>query len=255
MGSFERIKDLLRGRSTVHQPPAHPAGPVLAAHPTAGIDIRPVKTQVEADMVWALLSEQIEHGWDDCLPQPLVHDDDTFGPTLIGAWGYDGLVAGAFVMPDEQTADAFMANGVQHAAQMTLRAVAVTQGIAVAPEHRREGLGLEVKRFCDAWAAQHHACLMLSVITAHEALGLNKKTGHHVLPTDVVPVIQIHDNTTGADCLADLGPRDQAGGYSQWSIGVIGQTHGLTVHLGQYRAAMGPPRGPDDVTWLTHIES
>lgn len=255
MHLFEPFTNLISGWRARHDPLAHTPGAGHAAHPTGRLVIRPVETQVEAQEVWSLLTEQIAHGWDKCFPQPGVNLDDTFRPTLIGAWTQDSLVAGAFVMPDEQTADAFMANGVQHAAQMTLRAVAVTQGIAVAPEHRREGLGLEVKRFCDAWAAQHHTCLMLSVITAHEALGLNEKTSHHVLPTDVVPVIQIHDNTTGADCLTDLGPRDQAGGYSQWSIGVIGQTHGLTVHLGQYRAAMGPPRGPDDVTWLTHIES
>ncbi|PAU67629.1 acetyl transferase [Bifidobacterium italicum] len=253
MGSFERIKNLLRTRRAVHQPPAHPAGTVLAAHPAAAIDIRPVETQMEADEVRASPSEQIEHGWDDCLPQPLAHDDDAFRPTLIGAWGQDGLIAGAFVMPDEQTADAFMANGVQHAAQMTLRAVAVTQGIAFTPEHRREGVGLKIKRFCDAWAAQHHACLMPAVITAHEALGLNEKTGHHILPTDVVPVIQIHDDATGTGCLIDLGPRDQTAGHSQWSIGVIGQTHGLTVHLGQYGATEDPPRGPDDITWTAHI--
>ncbi|MEF2736152.1 MAG: GNAT family N-acetyltransferase [Bifidobacterium choerinum] len=253
MGLLERFTNLPRIRRAGDQPFTHPVDAELTAHPASGLVIRPVETQMEADEIWALLVEQITHRWDDCVPQPRVNPDDSFGPTLIGTWTHDGLVAGAFVMPDEQTADAFMSYGVEHAAQMTLRTVAVTQGIAVAPEHRRKGIGLEVKRFCDTWAAQHDACLMLSVITAHKATGLNEKTGHHILPTDVVPVIQIHDDATGTDCLINLGPRDQKGGYSQWSIGVIGKTHGLTVHLGQYPASSDPPRGPEDVTWLAHI--
>lgn len=59
---------------------------------------------MQTDMVWRLLTEQIEHGWDESLPKPAPNPDDLYGPTLIGAWAEDRLVGGAFVMPDSQDA-------------------------------------------------------------------------------------------------------------------------------------------------------
>lgn len=68
--------------------------------------IVPTADQMQTDMVWRLLTEQIEHGWDESLPKPAPNPDDLFRPALIGAWSEDRLVGGAFVMPDSQDAQA-----------------------------------------------------------------------------------------------------------------------------------------------------
>ena len=64
------------------------------------LGVVPTADQMQTDMVWRLLTEQIEHGWDESLPKPAPNPDDLYGPTLIGAWAEDRLVGGAFVMPD-----------------------------------------------------------------------------------------------------------------------------------------------------------
>lgn len=115
--------------------------------------IVPTADQMQTDMVWRLLTEQIEHGWDESLPKPLPNPDDLFRPTLIGAWSEDRLVGGAFVMPDSQDAQALVSLGADKAAQAFERSCCMIQGIAVNPKHRREGIGLKIKRHCDLWAA------------------------------------------------------------------------------------------------------
>lgn len=115
--------------------------------------IVPTADQMQTDMVWRLLTEQIEHGWDESLPKPAPNPDDLFRPALIGAWSEDRLVGGAFVMPDSQDAQALVSLGADEAAQAFERSCCMIQGIAVSPERRREGIGLRVKRYCDLWAA------------------------------------------------------------------------------------------------------
>lgn len=56
--------------------------------------------QMQVDMIWNLLTEQIGECRNQQLPKPLPNPDDLFRPTLIGAWAEDRLVGGAFVMPD-----------------------------------------------------------------------------------------------------------------------------------------------------------
>lgn len=46
--------------------------------------IVPTADQMQTDMVWRLLTEQIEHGWDESLPKPAPNPDDLFRPALIG---------------------------------------------------------------------------------------------------------------------------------------------------------------------------
>ena len=246
----ESFKHLLHRRGTRHDPLAHPTATELAAHPAVGPVIRPVKTHMEAQEVWALLTEQISHRWDDSLPQPLVHLDDAFRPTLIGAWTGNRLTAGAFVMPDEVDARHYDLLGNHDGAQVIRSLIAVTQGIAVHPAHRREGIGLKIKRFCDTWAADHDARLMLSIVTTHEAVGLNEKAGHHVFPSHVVPIIQIENRTGDApDISFTLGARLQTEGLSLWALRILGQTTGLTLAIGEHPAAIDPRRHPDQVLW------
>lgn len=249
MHLFEPFKNLISGWRARHDPLAHTPGTGHAAHPAGSLVIRPVETQVEAQEVWSLLTEQIAHGWDKCFPQPGVNFDDTFRPTLIGAWTQDGLVAGAFVMPDEQDARHYALSS-DDGAQVIRSLIAITQGIAVHPAHRREGIGLQIKLYCNAWAADHDARIMLSIITAHEALGLNHKAGHHVFPADVVPVIYIEDRADGKpDICFTLGVRLQTEGLSLWSLRILGQTTGLTIAVGQHPASIDPRRHPDKVFW------
>ena len=75
---------------------------------------------------------------------------------------------------------AFWGIGRSDAAQAIARLVAETDGIAVRPDHRREGIGRKIKLFCDSFAAEHHAAIMVSVTTNHESACLNDKTKHIV---------------------------------------------------------------------------
>ena len=147
--------------------------------------IVPTADQMQTDMVWNLLAEQIEHGWDESLPKPLPNPDDLYGPTLIGAWAEDRLIGGASAMPDSQDAQALVSLGADKAAQAFERSCCMIQGIAVISKHRREGLGLKIKRYCDLWAAQHDACLVLSIPTNDAARHMNEKVGYDVLPPQV----------------------------------------------------------------------
>ena len=153
--------------------------------------IVPTADQMQTDMVWRLLTEQIEHGWDESLPKPLPNPDDLFWPALIEAWSEDRLVGGAFVMPDSQDAQALVSLGADEAAQAFERSCCMIQGIAVSPEHRREGIGLRVKRYCDLWSAQHDACLVLSIPTNDAARHMNEKVGYDVLPPQVALCIEV----------------------------------------------------------------
>ena len=103
-----RISSLFRPRGTN----ADPAG------------IVPTADQMQTDMVWNPLAEQIEHGWDESLPKPLPNPDDLYRPTLIGAWAKDRLIGGAFVMPDSQDAQALVSLGADKAAQASNEAAA-----------------------------------------------------------------------------------------------------------------------------------
>ena len=78
-----------------------------------------------------------------------------------------------------------MSLGADEAAQAFERSCCMIQGIAVSPEHRREGIGLRVKRYCDLWVAQHDACLVLSIPTNDAARHMNEKAGYDVLPPQV----------------------------------------------------------------------
>lgn len=81
------------------------------------LGIVPTADQMQTDMVWNPLAEQIEHGWDESLPKPLPNPDDLYRPTLIGAWAKDRLIGGAFVMPDSQDAQALVSLGADKAAR------------------------------------------------------------------------------------------------------------------------------------------
>lgn len=72
----------------------------------------------------------------------------------------DGLVTGAFVMPDEQDARHYALSS-DDGAQVIRSLIAITQGIAVHPAHRREGIGLQIKLYCNSLGGRprrsHHA--------------------------------------------------------------------------------------------------
>ena len=74
------------------------------------LGIVPTADQMQTDMVWNPLAEQIEHGWDESLPKPLPNPDDLYRPTLIGAWAKDRLIGGAFVMPDSHVRNQWRKN-------------------------------------------------------------------------------------------------------------------------------------------------
>lgn len=237
------IKNLLRRAARVHR--------VDPLEPVGG----PVRDEAEAQEVWSLLTEEIKHRWNGSLPDPLVEDDGTLGPTLIGLWAEDRLIGGAFVRPAVEEAAAFAAHGWKDAAQVVRERVCVTETIAVRGECRDKGLGLQIKRYCDAWAREHHALLMLSIPTNDGARRLNEKAGHTVLGTDVSMVLQLTydgEPVTGGVTFH----REQTEGYSAWAFKVLTETQGVALRVGQcpYPAVEGSTESYDSIVWLDGTE-
>ena len=150
------------------------------------VRIRPVVNKVEIKRAKRLIVEQIPHLADIEFPKRPVEDDGTLRPLFIGAFSKDGLIGAAFVTPGIQAAQSFLgyfsaSAGAYQCAELVRRTVAEVEGIAVVDEYRRRGVALALKRYIDAWAANHGACLVLSVPTNEAARGLNEKSGHRVL--------------------------------------------------------------------------
>ena len=203
MGLFEGLQNLFRGISKGRSDDSDTL-PVVSS---VGLDesdgtlrFTVADGQMQVDMIWNLLTEQIGECRNQQLPKPLPNPDDLFRPTLIGAWAEDRLIGGAFVMPDSQDAQALVSLGADKAAQAFERSRCMIQGIAVIPKHRREGLGLKIKRYCDLWAAQHDACLVLSIPTNDAARHMNEKVGYDVLPPQVSLCIEVTDDDNAITC-------------------------------------------------------
>ena len=234
MGIIRKIRDLLPipAEGNKRQP---------------GLRIVPTAEQMQTDMVWDLLTEQIEHGWDKALPKPGPNPDDLYRPTLIGAWSENRLVGGAFVMPDSQDAQAFMSIGADKAAQAFERSCCMIQGIAVAAEHRREGIGLKIKRHCGLWAAQHDACMVLSIPTNDAARRMNEKAGYDVLPPQVALCIKVADHDRAIACCF---PMDDGVADACWAFHIVAQPKWAPLAIGQWDME-GSGRSHDDpVGWL-----
>ena len=139
------------------------------------VRIRPVVNKVEIKRAKRLIVEQIPHLADIEFPKRPVEDDGTLRPLFIGAFSKDGLIGAAFVTPGIQAAQSFLgyfsaSAGAYQCAELVRRTVAEVEGIAVVDEYRRRGVALALKRYIDAWAADHGACLVLSVPTNEAGL-------------------------------------------------------------------------------------
>lgn len=242
MGLVERFKDLLRRTAQGNVP-------------ASGIRIIPTADQMQTDTVWDLLTEQIEHGWDKALPKPRPNPEDLFRPTLIGAWAEDRLVGGAFVMPDSQDSQCLATTGAYEAAKAFERSCCMIQGIAVAPEHRGEGIGTQIKHAVDIWAAQHHACLVLSIPTNDQARRMNQKAGYVTLPPAVPLVVKITDHGHATLCVF---PIDDSVPGSRWAFRVVRQSADPALAVGQW-ISESPGRGDDHgrppVRWIADTMS
>lgn len=217
MGLVDRIKDLLATAAKRNERQSR-------------LRIVPTADQMQTDMVWNLLTEQIEHGWDETLPKPSPNPDDLYRPTLIGVWSKDRLIGGAFVMPDSQDAQALVSLGADKAAQAFERSCCMIQGIAVIPKHRREGIGLKIKRHCDLWAAQHDACLVLSIPTNNAARRMNEKAGYDVLPPQVALCVEVADDDNAIACCF---PIDGVVPDACWTFHIVAQPKWVPLAVGQ----------------------
>ena len=119
MGLFEGLQNLFRGISKGRSDDSDTL-PVVSS---VGLDesdgtlrFTVADGQMQVDMIWNLLTEQIGECRNQQLPKPLPNPDDLFRPALIGAWAEDRLVGGAFVMPDSQDAQALVSLGADEAA-------------------------------------------------------------------------------------------------------------------------------------------
>lgn len=131
---------------------------------------RAAATDGEAKAIKSLLIRDIKD-FDQSVPAVVRHDDGTIRPTYIGVWGQDRLIGAALIQPALCVAETLIyrtgTSGV-HAAQIReafAEHAAIIEGIAVVRKHRREGFGSQIKAFCDSWAADHGAELILSIPT------------------------------------------------------------------------------------------
>lgn len=194
--------------------------------------------QMQVDMIWDLLAEQIGERRNQQLPKPLPNPDDLFWLTLIGAWAEDRFVGGAFVMPDLEDS-AYHATAGQHdAAEFLAVRTAMVQGIAVIPERRRMGVGAGLKRCCGLWAAQHGCVLVLSVVTNDAAARMNEKAGYQALPPLVTLVLEAVDHGRTVAFIGLPFDRDSPA-CTRWAFGLVGHVDGLSVRISMGGVAEG----------------
>ena len=204
---------------------------------STGLVMRPAETDMETQEIRRLLIGEIKTIDVKSMPHGVVHDDGTLRAAFIGAWAQDSLVGAAFVRPAIPIADQvkdipFGVLGPVQASKLIREHVVLVEGIVVSENHRREGIGLEIKRFCDAWAAQHDAVLSISVPTSKAARELNKAAGHIVLEAGEAFVIQVLDDE-GTKLHPVYGAvRSQHLGPSTWAFKPLVEPDGFTIRTG-----------------------
>lgn len=136
MGLFEGLQNLFRGISKGRSDDSDTL-PVVSS---VGLDesdgtlrFTVADGQMQVDMIWNLLTEQIGECRNQQLPKPLPNPDDLFRPTLIGAWAEDRLVGGAFVMPDLEDSAYYAAAGHGDAAEFLAVRTAMVKGSRCRP--------------------------------------------------------------------------------------------------------------------------
>jgi GNAT superfamily N-acetyltransferase len=241
MGLFEGLQNLFRGISKGRSDDSDKL-PVVSS---VGLDesdgtlrFTVADDQMQVDMIWNLLTEQIGECRNQQLPKPLPNPDDLFRPTLIGAWAEDRLVGGAFVMPDLEDSAYYAAAGHGDAAEFLAVRTAMVQGIAVLPECRRMGVGAEIKRHCGLWAAQHGCVLVLSIVTNDAAARMNEKAGYQVLPPLVTLVVEAVDHGRSVTFIG-LPFDSDSPACTRWAFGLVGHVDGLAVRVGMGGVAEG----------------
>lgn len=224
MGLFEGLQNLFRG---IAEGRSNDSG-MFPGLPSIGLDetddpfrFAVADDQMQVDMIWNLLSEQIGERRNKHLPKPLPDPDDLFRPVLVGAWAEDRLVGGAFVMPDLEDSAYYAAAGHGDAAEFLAVRTAMVQGIAVLPECRRMGVGLRLKRYCGLWAAQHGCVLVLSIVTNDAAARMNEKAGYQVLPPLVTLVVEAVDHGRSVTFIGLPFDRDSPA-CTRWAFGLVG---------------------------------
>ncbi|MCK6131752.1 GNAT family N-acetyltransferase [Bifidobacterium dentium] len=215
-------------------------------------EVRPARNHAEAEEIGSLLLEEIAHPGFIPGPEFVWQGQGFLRPTLIGAWSQNRLVGAAALSPYMEHAKAFLGIGRADAAQAVTRLVAETDGIAVRPDHRREGVGRKIKLFCDSFAAEHHAAIMVSVTTNHESACLNNKTKHIVFGRCDGLVIKYVD--TVGEPLIWLHDLDGTIPEAAWSVSVLGKTYGPTIVVGEQRT-IRRGNADKDIQWVFAVDA
>ena len=215
-------------------------------------EVRPARNHAEAEEIGSLLLEEIAHPGFIPGPEFVWQGQGFLRPTLIGAWSQNRLVGGASLSPYMEHAKAFLGIGRADAAKAVTRLIAETDGIAVRPDHRREGVGRKIKLFCDSFAAQHHAAIMVSVTTNEAAAGLNHEAGHIVFERCDGLVIKYVD--TVGEPLIWLHDLDGMIPEAAWSVSILGKTYGPTIVVGEQRA-IRRGNADKDIQWVFAVDA
>ena len=216
-------------------------------------EVRPARNHAEAEEIGSLLLEEIAHPGFIPGPEFVWQGQGFLRPTLIGAWSQNRLVGGASLSPYMEHTKAFCGIGRADAAQAIARLVAETDGIAVRPDHRREGVGRKIKLFCDSFAAEHHAAIMVSVTTNEAATGLNHEAGHIVFERCDGLVIKYADAINKP--IVWLHSLDGSIPEAAWAVTILGKTYGPAIIIGEQR----PPRSKNTtqdngVQWILAVD-
>ena len=189
---------------------------------------RAAATDGEAKAIKSLLVRDIKD-FDQSVPAVVRHDDGTIRPTYIGVWGQDRLIGAALIQPALCVAETLIyrtgTSGV-HATQIReafAEHAAIIEGISIVRKHRREGFGSQIKAFCDSWAADHGAELILSIPTNEGARLLNEKAGYTVVPPDGYLTIKVFDAQGQPLHIPYADQRTQDRGTSMWAYKLVGQ--------------------------------
>lgn len=209
--------DVLRARLSRTAPTSQDRG--------RDVDIRPAATQEEVDAIRSLLRREESSPNDVPLPDSVADDSGGLYPVLVGAWRGADLVGAVFVSPDYQEAEELRTRRhCREDADCTLRQVAAINSIAVEPAVRRQGIGLALKLWADAWSADHGAHVMISVPTNDAARKLNQAAGHTVLKPGVALCCRYkksrHTHTFASD------------DRTTWAIGFLRQAGDPAIKVG-----------------------
>jgi hypothetical protein len=160
--------------------------------------IRPVATQQERDTAVGLLSEELPEPLTVPFPPWPIPHKNGLHPEIFGVWQNRRLIGAGFIGPDiEDARNVLRSNPAAYQeSKQILTDVAMIHGIAIHPESRRQGLGLDLKLTLTHWAETHGAQAVISVPVTDPSRRLNTRAGYFVFKPNITLIMQFENCNT-----------------------------------------------------------